>query len=149
MKTIPFKIYNGGGIDCLSETCKFKRECANHRTAGDFRSEDGFSPELVSKDGEIFCITQEHEADGRYPANADELGRGSLCVGDISPLTAVKELSAAIDSIHNLADKISQRENVTSDMLDHIKLIKEYAKNFTESLNKRIERDAAKEIPIR
>lgn len=29
--------------------CRFTRDCANHRTAGDFRTEDGLTPDL-SKD---------------------------------------------------------------------------------------------------
>jgi len=28
-------------------SCIFSRDCAQHRTAGDFRSEDGFAPEIV------------------------------------------------------------------------------------------------------
>jgi hypothetical protein len=33
-------------IICENSDCPFKRECSNHSSAGDFRTEDGFSPEL-------------------------------------------------------------------------------------------------------
>lgn len=32
---------------CLSETCSMRRECAQHTTAGDFRTDDGIAPMLV------------------------------------------------------------------------------------------------------
>lgn len=50
---IPVEIFNGGGIDCLSETCCYKKECANHTTAGDFRSENGFTPKLHLVSGDV------------------------------------------------------------------------------------------------
>ena len=31
---------------CRSTDCAFNRDCANHATAGDFRSESGFTPNL-------------------------------------------------------------------------------------------------------
>ncbi len=42
------KIYPQGGIDCLATTeqCSLIRECSNHYTAGDYRSESGFTPAL-------------------------------------------------------------------------------------------------------
>ena len=84
---IQLKIWNGMGITCLSENCVFKRECANHTTAGEFRSEDGFTPELYEKHGEYFCDTYDRpsyeELDlnfnfTSFPENYNDLGRGAL-----------------------------------------------------------------------
>lgn len=46
-----------GYINCLEENCPFWRECANHITAGDFRSEDGITPKLSILNGQIGCST--------------------------------------------------------------------------------------------
>lgn len=44
---VPLKLYvTTGGIDCLSASCQFRKTCANHESAGDFRVEDGFKPKL-------------------------------------------------------------------------------------------------------
>lgn len=48
-KIVRIKVYPEGGIDCLETNCPLKRECANHYTAGDFRSEDGLTPLLTIK----------------------------------------------------------------------------------------------------
>jgi hypothetical protein len=42
---IDFKLY-ANTIECLSEDCPLRKECANHYTAGDFRSEGGMTPAL-------------------------------------------------------------------------------------------------------
>jgi hypothetical protein len=47
-----------GMIICLEKSCKFNRECANHETAGDFRSEDGFTPSLSLQLGKVYCNTK-------------------------------------------------------------------------------------------
>jgi hypothetical protein len=52
---IKIKLYDLGGIDCLEKDCPFKQDCANHETAGDFRNEDGFTPDLYVVDGNFFC----------------------------------------------------------------------------------------------
>lgn len=80
------KIVTDGYI-CLSKTCQFKAECANHETAGDFRTEDGFSPELsILPSGEIDCKTTERKAGEEHchgvvyvdnvPENYKELNHG-------------------------------------------------------------------------
>lgn len=46
MAKIAFAVYKTGGLDCCSKTCAFKSTCANHYTAGDFRSEGGLTPKL-------------------------------------------------------------------------------------------------------
>lgn len=80
---IPVKVYAAGGIDCLEDSCPFKGECANHETAGDFRSEDGFTPELSVVDGQWSCKTYDREPhSGEYlenfPENTNKLPQGNL-----------------------------------------------------------------------
>ena len=36
----------GTAFECHSKDCMYSRDCANHYTAGDFRSEDGLYPIL-------------------------------------------------------------------------------------------------------
>jgi len=52
---VELELYKYGGIVCLSTDCQHRKECANHVTAGDFRSEDGFTPRLTEQNGEYFC----------------------------------------------------------------------------------------------
>lgn len=42
---------------CENSDCYYKRECANHRSAGDFRTEDGIKPKLSFRMGELYCET--------------------------------------------------------------------------------------------
>ena len=44
-------------VICLEKECPWKRVCANHYTAGDFRSEDGSRPLLSLRNGEVHCQT--------------------------------------------------------------------------------------------
>ena len=46
---------HGNFPDCRMETCPFCRECANHCTAGDFRTEGGFTPQLTVEIEKVFC----------------------------------------------------------------------------------------------
>ncbi len=68
--------------ECTSETCLFRRECAQHCSAGDFRSEDGFSPEIHKSNGTVYCGTADREpcedisSVYYYPENLDNLGYG-------------------------------------------------------------------------
>lgn len=62
-----------GGICCASKDCRFKRECANHVTAGEFRSEDGFTPVLriMAEGGITFALCEsyyEEEGFSGFPA---------------------------------------------------------------------------------
>lgn len=59
-------------LECRSE-CPLDRECANHTTAGDFRSEDGFTPNLKKVNGVWMCSQKEtkkrgflHWKNGKY-----------------------------------------------------------------------------------
>lgn len=40
---------------CMTDSCPYTRECANHTTAGDFRTEDGRTPNLILEDENVFC----------------------------------------------------------------------------------------------
>lgn len=57
MKKVTIKIVGELGVfpECQESDCSLKRQCANHCTAGDFRSEDGWKPDLQKIDGEWFC----------------------------------------------------------------------------------------------
>ena len=50
-------ILKAGGICCNQDSCPFKSDCANHRTAGDYRSESGFTPEIFEENGKVLCAT--------------------------------------------------------------------------------------------
>lgn len=70
---------------CISNICKFSRECANHTTAGDFRTEDGFTPEITVVSGEVVCLTQDRAVSeahtcgyGPFPENYGKLRAGFL-----------------------------------------------------------------------
>jgi hypothetical protein len=87
-----------GGITCYSEECLFKKECANHISAGDF-SPDGFdfspdefafSPELrivpITEGSmpclEVYCDTAEcnpiYEKYRTVPVSYDQLNKGTV-----------------------------------------------------------------------
>lgn len=51
---VPVSIY-GSYPACLEENCSYKYECANHHTAGDFRTEDGLTPLLKMIDAKWTC----------------------------------------------------------------------------------------------
>jgi hypothetical protein len=42
-------------VQCLEDGCPWKKVCANHVSAGDFRTEGGYRPILKLKQGEVFC----------------------------------------------------------------------------------------------
>lgn len=75
------------GTRCLDERCAYVRECANHVSAGDFRSESGFTPELIIDKGCTYCATKSRRParDGAVyrnpiPANYKDLGNGCLSI---------------------------------------------------------------------
>ena len=70
-------------IICEACNCPYQRECANHDSAGDFRTEGGFSPELTLKNGEVHCSTIHQPADTKidyacYPSNLKSFGGGCV-----------------------------------------------------------------------
>lgn len=78
----------GDIIQCRDKTCCYRKECSVHETAGDFRSEDGFSPQLVLDGNSIKCLTKfkrplegyddEDRAGHWLPHDYDELGSGLI-----------------------------------------------------------------------
>jgi len=58
------------------ETCPNQGECAQHETAGDFRSEDGMTPTLILKDGKAYCTKK----DTKERWGALRIKNGSLTV---------------------------------------------------------------------
>ena len=44
-------------VICLEENYRWRKVCANHYTAGDFRSEDGVTPNLSLRNSEVYCET--------------------------------------------------------------------------------------------
>lgn len=51
-------IYPKYAVQCLEEFCSYRWECANHASAGDFRTEDGMKPRLSLRNNKIFCATK-------------------------------------------------------------------------------------------
>lgn len=49
---------------CLEQTCPWKKDCAQHDTSGDFRSEDGMTPNLACRNGQWFCSKTEQPHHG-------------------------------------------------------------------------------------
>jgi hypothetical protein len=85
IKTEPKGLYNA--IICLEETCLYRKNCANHVSAGDFRSEDGFTPKLSLGQGNVFCKTTDHlpltGLDENFPDNFYHLQSGLMLWDDI------------------------------------------------------------------
>ena len=47
--------FNGIG-ECMSESCRYKSDCAQHKSAGDFRSEIGSVPNVYTdSDYHFWC----------------------------------------------------------------------------------------------
>ena len=72
--TVAVKVH-GKYPACLDERCKHKRECANHTTAGDFRSEGGDTPDLV-KTGKGWRCNREPMNNGMGAILTDETYMG-------------------------------------------------------------------------
>jgi len=49
-------------FSCCSNSCMYRRECAQHVTAGDFRMEGGFTPDVVLLNGRVLCASQNSPA---------------------------------------------------------------------------------------
>lgn len=88
MKEVPTKTLESGLIVCLaaSNTCPYTATCANHNSAGDFRTEAGFTPRLAllaNATGLRECATADTLTawgGGCDPAASCNLGCGALCV---------------------------------------------------------------------
>ncbi len=96
-KEVPIKIYSAGGIDCCSEDCKFHQSCAVHASAGDFRMEDGFTPELsILSRVRAKCVTFDRPADPDWkhcnvPEEDSGLGHGALIYSKDGELRLAQE----------------------------------------------------------
>lgn len=69
-------------VNCL-EDCPFDRTCANHCTAGDFRTEGGFKPELTLENEKVICYTKNQSVDSSIsyetlPENHRQLEMGAV-----------------------------------------------------------------------
>jgi hypothetical protein len=83
------------GLECVAKDCIFQKECAQHETAGDFRCEDGFSPELVFDihTNTVICKTKDEDVHeiphyATIPQNYEKLDRGILTFDQISKNTS-------------------------------------------------------------
>ena len=80
---VALELYEYGGIGCLSYDCKYIKSCANHSSAGDYRTEDGFRPDLIEENGEYVCYTYDEPISNDsvfnwLPTNYSKLKRGAL-----------------------------------------------------------------------
>lgn len=80
-------IWDQGGVILCEQNCVYHGSCANHESAGDFRSESGFTPELTLVGDQVDCQTFDRPAsslsNGAYdyvPDNIDLLPQGCLYV---------------------------------------------------------------------
>ena len=78
---VDIEIFTCGALQCNDE-CIFSGSCAIHKTAGEFRSEDGFSPEIRLEDDIFFCDSKDQPSRyteyGTVPLNHDALSSGLL-----------------------------------------------------------------------
>ena len=63
MNQVPISVWSVF-VSCESDSCTLRKECTNHCTAGDYRSDYGVRPELCalemkpgSSTGTVFCKT--------------------------------------------------------------------------------------------
>lgn len=74
--------------DCLSSDCPFWTKCACNFSAGDFRMESGFTPEIFvdTDDGTIWCKTATRPPlsikYSELPHNYDELDAGFVNINE-------------------------------------------------------------------
>lgn len=84
---VDLTVYEEGGVVCNDEKCKFVKTCANHRTAGDYRNEDGFSPDIRQSGNDYVCLSKGSPASktiyGQEPSNVVELDRGEVNLEDV------------------------------------------------------------------
>lgn len=83
---VPLKLYvTTGGIDCLSATCQFRKTCANHESAGDFRVEDGFKPNLKFLESVLTGYPIQAIAGDCKSADDDDecIGIGELTISEV------------------------------------------------------------------
>lgn len=86
MQHVDVEVLTTGLIVCKSRYCRYERECANHLTAGDFRTEDGFTPRICkSENDKWLCTTIDapSEKGGEHPEGDYDTGAlnadGTVC----------------------------------------------------------------------
>lgn len=90
---VPIKT-NQIDVACYSKDCPFKKECANHISAGDFREEGGFMPKIRKENNEYFCDTYDMpplKGKPDFPADFYQLKRGAICTIDLDRLFGLNE----------------------------------------------------------
>ena len=74
-------------VICLDDYCKYRLSCANHTSAGDFRSEGGFKPELSLVNCEVHCASKirdfMYDMIETVPSNYNQLDRGTVLWSDL------------------------------------------------------------------
>lgn len=84
MRKVLATLNGHGGIQCHEKDCLYIKSCANHASAGDHRSEGGFSPQIqiVGENNEVQCATVDvnplYEQYETLPVNHEELDRGEV-----------------------------------------------------------------------
>lgn len=67
-------------VQCLEDNCRWNRVCANHVSAGDFRTEGGSRPLLSLRAGEIHCETIHSPGNGyEYHEEPVNVGTHPYC----------------------------------------------------------------------
>ena len=63
LPVVPPGYYAIGGSNICELNCWLSSQCANHDSAGDFRTEDGMTPDMIKVDGNYYCAkTEDHES---------------------------------------------------------------------------------------
>jgi hypothetical protein len=106
---------------CKDKDCPYRKECAQHETAGEFRSEDGFRPEIFKKSNDFtvyVCKTasESHSLIPSYgadfPNNVNELGNGFIPISEI-PIEFIKKgavTNPEVEFFANEFDKIPSND---------------------------------------
>jgi hypothetical protein len=126
---------------CCIEECQYSRECAQHTSAGDFRSEDGFKPLLYKKDDEIICESKDSVAVGdfkSYPSLED--GQGFIrFLNEIKDLDKKEETDYSMSM--NTLQKLQKHLAEIPDLIARV--TSDIDKSF-EKLDKRVVADEAR-----
>jgi hypothetical protein len=112
-------------VSCESANCKFRSECAIHYSAGDFRSEDGFTPRMFREKGVFYCSTinsSDHKSARCVPAEVDKLGRGGII-----ELERLKEELDVEEFILNIEEEFESKQILSVTSRDEL-LIRIYKK---------------------
>lgn len=72
-------------VECLNESCLYRKSCSTHKTAGDFRSEDGFKPLIIKKQEGLVCFSRFSESDNDkyYPMPQVYAGWGLCLISEV------------------------------------------------------------------